>query len=588
MFYDRVEASPHAEAYQYPVDDVWHSVTWAETGDRVTNLAAGLVALGVQPEQRVAIAAATRYDWVLADLAIMAAGAATTTIYPTTVTDEVAFIVADSGSRVVFAEDDTQIDKLREHRADLPDVAHVVTFDGTPDGDWIIGLDDLARRGEKLLTDQPDAVTERVDAIQPQHLATLLYTSGTTGTPKGVRLPHSAWTYEGTAIQQMNLLYGDDLQYLWLPLAHSFGKVLLTAQLAIGFPTAVDGRVEKIVDNLGKIQPTFMGAAPRIFEKVHGRINAMTAAEGGLKKKIFDRAFTVGLEVRRREAAGESVPALLAVQHRVLDKLVFTKIRERFGGRVRFFISGAAGLNSDIAHWFEAAGVLVMEGYGLTETSAGTCVNRPHNYKLGTVGPPLPGSVVRAADDGELLVQGPGVMDGYHNMPELTQETLVDGWFHTGDVGEVDADGYVRVTDRKKDLFKTSGGKYVVPQSIEAQFKALCPYASHFVVHGADRHFCTALITLDEDAIGDWAPQHGLAGRSYGEIARSEAARGMVQEYIDRLNAGLNRWETIKRFVILDHDLSVEQGEITPSQKVKRPVIEERYRDQLDSLYAES
>ncbi len=586
MFFDRVAATPDREAYRFAVGDGWESLTWQQTGDRVTRIAAGLIALGVEAEQRVAIASGTRLEWILADLAIMSAGAATTTVYPSSMAEDVAYILGDSDSRVVFAEDDAQVDKLRERRTDLPALTKVVTFDGSADSDWVIGLSDLERLGEELLSDDPDAVSRRVEATRPDSLATLIYTSGTTGRAKGVRLRHSAWTYEGVAVQSLDILSVDDLQYLWLPLAHSFGKVLMSIQLAIGFPTAVDGRIDKIIDNLAVVKPTFMGAAPRIFEKAHARIRRMTADEGVVKKKIFDRAFTVGLEVSRRRLAGENVPPHLAAQHAVYDKLVFAKIRDRFGGRVRFFISGSAALNRDIAEWFHAAGILILEGYGLTETSAAICVNLPTHHKFGTVGPPFPDTEVRFADDGELLIKGPGVMDGYHNLDDATAETLSEGWFHSGDIGEADDEGFIRITDRKKDLFKTSGGKYVAPQVIEGKFKAVCPYASQVVVHGNARNFVSAIVTLDPEAIEGWAAQHGLAGKSYGEIVSSEAAREMVKGYIDQLNTQLNRWETVKKFIVLDRDLSVENGEITPSLKVRRKAVEDHYKQELDALYA--
>ena len=587
MFFDRVDASPDGEAYRYPDGADWTSLTWRETGDRVTRVAAGLIALGVEPEQRVAIASGTRFEWILADLAIMSAGAATTTVYPSTIPEDVAYILGDSDSHIVFAEDDTQVAKLREQRADLPNLSRVVVMDGATDGDWVIGLEDLEQLGDELLADDPHAVQARIDVTRSDSLATLIYTSGTTGRPKGVRLRHSAWTYEGVAVEVQDILSIDDLQFLWLPLAHSFGKVLLTTQLAIGFPTAVDGRVEKIIDNLGVVKPTFMGAAPRIFEKAHSRIVTMTADEGGAKKRIFDQAFKVGLAVSERKLAGKSVPPHLAVQHAVFDKLVFAKIRARFGGRVRFFISGAAALNREIAEWFHAAGIVILEGYGLTETSAGTTVNRPTHYKFGSVGKPFDGTQFRVADDGELLVKGPGVMDGYHNNEQATAEAIDDGgWFHTGDIGEIDGDGYVRITDRKKDLFKTSGGKYVAPQVIESQFKAICPYVSQFVVHGNERNFVSAIITLDPDSIEGWGAQHGLEGQGYATIVTSDAARQMVQAYVDKLNKRLNRWEQVKRFVIPHRDLSVEDGEITPSMKVKRKVVEERFKSDLDALYS--
>jgi long-chain acyl-CoA synthetase len=293
----------------------------------------------------------------------------------------------------------------------------------------------------------------------------------------------------------------------------------------------------------------------------------------------------VGLDVGRRKMAGRSVPPHLAVQHKIADTLVFSKIRARFGGRVRFFISGAAALNREVAEWFHAAGILILEGYGLTETSAGSSVNRPDNYRFGTVGIPFDGTEFKIASDGEILIKGPGVMQGYHHLEEQTEESLKDGWFHTGDIGEIDADGFVKITDRKKDLFKTSGGKYVAPSLIEGQFKAICPYASQMVVHGNERNFCTAIITLDPDAMQDWGSHHGMAGKSYAEIVSSPEVQDMVQGYIKELNANLNRWETVKKFIVLEQDLSVESGEITPSLKVKRKVVEQNYKDRLDALY---
>jgi long-chain acyl-CoA synthetase len=589
MFRERVATSPQREAYRYPVAEgqPWATMTWAQTGDRVEKLAAGLLALGIESEQRVGIAAGTRVEWILADLAIMCAGAATTTVYPSTMAEDVAYILADSECRVVFAEDDSQVAKLREHKAELPHLSKVVVFEGPTDGDWTIALDDLAKLGEEHLAAQPGAVDAAVAAIGPDQLATLIYTSGTTGRPKGVRLRHSSWTYEGAAIQAQGILTEEDLQFLWLPMAHSFGKVLLSSQLACGFATAVDGRVEKIIDNLAIVKPTFMGAAPRIFEKAHARIVTMQAAEGGLKEKIFNQAFTVGLEVDRLRREGKPVPLPLKVQHALFDRLVFAKIRDRFGGRVRFFISGAAALNRDIAEWFHAAGILILEGYGLTETSAGAFVNHPEHYKLGTVGEVFPGSHVRLGEGDEIQIKGPNVMDGYHNLAEETAGALTeDGWFRTGDKGTLDADGFLTITGRIKELFKTSGGKYIAPPAIEAKFKAVCPYASQFIVFGAERNYCTALVTLDPEALATWAEENGQGGKSYAELVASDDVQKMVGGYVDELNSQLNRWETIKKFRLLDHDLTVESGELTPSMKVKRNVVEEGNKELIDSMYS--
>ena len=586
QFLDRVAASPDVEAYRFPAGEAWESVTWGEVGEQVHRLAAGLLALGVAQEERVGIASTTRYEWILADLAIMCAGAATTTVYPSTIADDVGYIVGDSDCVVVFAEDDTQIAKLAAHRSELPRLTRVVTFDGIPDGEWVMSLAELEQLGADHLAEHPGTIEEHVEGIKPDQLATLIYTSGTTGRPKGVRLTHRSWVYEGAAIDSLKILGEDDLQFLWLPMSHSFGKVLLSAQLACGFPTAVDGRVDKIIENVGVVKPTFMGAAPRIFEKAHARIVTMQAAEGGLKEKIFKQAFAVGLEVDRRKREGRSVPLPLTLQHALFDRLVFAKIRDRFGGRVRFFISGSAALNKDIAEWFHAAGILILEGYGLTESSAGTFVNLPSRYTFGTVGPVLPGSEVSFGEGDEVLIKGPGVMDGYHNRPDATAEALTeDGWLRTGDKGSLDEHGYLTITGRIKELFKTSGGKYVAPPAIESKFKAICPYASQFLVFGNERNYCVALITLDADAMAVWAKDNGMAGASYSEVVSSDRVQAMVEEYVAELNGQLNRWETIKKWKLLDHDLTVESGELTPSMKVKRNVVEENHKKLIDAFY---
>lgn len=596
QFLERVAATPDGEAYLFPHtedgEDHWHSVTWREVGERVSKLAAGLVSLGIEPEQRVGIAAGTRYEWVLADLAIMCAGGATTTVYPSTNPEDTAYILSDAQCRVVFAEDDEQLAKVLD--ADLPDLVKIVTFDSSATTglaaqhrDRVITFEHLEEIGEVFLGDHPGLVEQVAKGIAPDQLATLVYTSGTTGRPKGVRLLHRSWVYEGASIKAQDILHEDDLQFLWLPMSHVFGKVLLSVQLEIGFPTAVDGRVEKIVDNLGVVRPTFMGAAPRIFEKAHARIVTMVESEGGLRKKLFDRAFAVGKRYDALVAAEQDVPLPLQVQHMLFDILVFRKIRTRFGGRVRFFISGSAALNPDIAAWFHAAGILILEGYGMTENAAGATVNHPELNKIGTVGPALPGSEIMIGENDEVLLRGPHVMAGYHNNPEATAQVLTeDGWLHTGDKGSLDADGYLTITGRIKDVFKTSGGKYVSPAQIEAKFKAICPYASQFLVFGAERNFAVALISLDPEAIAEWAPDHGLAGRSYTEIVTSEAAREMVKGYVDELNAKLNRWETIKKWEILERDLTIESGELTPSMKVKRNVVETNERERLESFYA--
>jgi long-chain acyl-CoA synthetase len=590
---DRVTATPTGEAFRWPVAgadgaETWESMTWARTGERVTELAAGLLALGLRPEQRVVVYSATRVEWVLADLAINTAGGATTTIYPSSQPEDVLHIASDSGAVIAFAEDESKAAVLRELADKTPDLGYVVLLEGAGNGtDRELSLDDLAERGRVLLADTPDAVDTVVAGITPDKLATLIYTSGTTGRPKGVELTQDNWTYEGAAVDHLGILQPDDLQYLWLPLSHSFGKVLVAAQLQIGFASAVDGRIDKIVENLATVRPTFMAGAPRVFEKVHNRVVASVEAEGGIKAKLFDRAFRTGRKWSAAQQQGRKPGLALTVAHAGADKVVLSKLRERFGGRIRLFVSGSAALSRDVAEWFHAAGMLIVEGYGMTESSAATAVNLPDRFKFGTVGPALPGTDLRIAEDGELLIRGPGVMRGYHGLPEATAEALDDdGWLHTGDIGELDADGFLRITDRKKDMIKTSGGKFVAPQPIEVAFPVICGLASQFVVHGDGRNYVTALVTLDPDALAQWAETNGVAERDPVALASRDDVRAVVSAGVKRLNAGLNRWETIKDFRILDHDLTVEAGELTPSLKLKRRVVEQRYKAVLDEMYA--
>jgi len=579
----QVEASSSKEAFRYIEDDRWVSLSWSQTKDKAFQLAAGLLALGIEPEDRVAIASSTRMEWILADLAIMCAAGATTTIYPSTQHEDVRYILADSQSKVVFAEDDLQIKKVLDHLEELPQLVTIVQLDGKVDHPKVIGWVDIETLGRDRLDANPTAVEDVIAAIGPEDLATLIYTSGTTGRPKGVRLVQDCWTSEGAAVEAYDIISADDLQYLWLPLSHVFGKALIAIQLYIGFTTAVDGRIDKIVDNLAEVRPTFMCGAPRIFEKVRARV--MTTASHGVKAKIFEWAFGVGRKVSPIRLAGQQPTGLLGLQYALADRLVFSKIKARMGGKIRFFVSGSAPLSREVQEWFHAAGLLVLEGYGLTETSAATCVNNPRATRFGTVGPPIPGSQVKIADDGEILIKGPGVMRGYHNLPEATADALKDGWFATGDIGELDQQGYLRITDRKKDLIKTSGGKYVAPQKVEGVLKAACPYISQVLVHGDGRKYVTALITIDAEAIEGWAKEQGLSYSSLEELAGSSEVHLLIDGFVAQANQSLERWETIKRFEILPTDLSVDEGEVTPSMKVKRRAVEKKYADLLDSMY---
>jgi long-chain acyl-CoA synthetase len=590
MFLHRVAETPDKRAFAGPApgdagDPVW--ITWRQVDERARAIAAGLTTLGVQPEDRVGVLAGTRLDWILADLGIMLAGAATTTVYPTTEPEEAVYIVKDSGSKVLIAENPAQAAKL--DGADLPKLVAVVLIDGEPTGTESVKtltLAQLEEAGRAAIAADPELVDRIIAGITGDQLATLIYTSGTTGRPKGVELMHAGWVWQGYTQMEMGLLTADDLQYLWLPLSHSFGKTLLCGIVYVGLPTYVDGRVDKLIDNLGKIQPTIMCAAPRVFEKVYNRVVTGAQADGGAKLKIFTWALAVGKKASAERLAGRQPGGMLKIQSGIADKLVFSKLRARLGGRMRAMVSGSAPLAKEIGEFFFAAGLPILEGYGLTETSAGSFVNREANPRIGTVGQALGDLEAKLDSDGEVLLKGTPVMRGYHNLPDETAAAFTeDGWFRTGDIGEFDAEGYLRITDRKKDLIKTSGGKYVAPSYIEGLFKSVCPYTSQAIVVGQARNYVTMLVTLDPDAIKGWADSTALAGKPYAEIAASKEAEELVAGYVKELNTKLNRWETVKKFTILARDLSIEDGELTPSLKVKRRVVEKSFAQDIDRMY---
>jgi long-chain acyl-CoA synthetase len=586
LFLDRVAKSRDKSAFQFPnaADNGWDQLTWNETATRVRHIAMGLRSLGLESEDRVSLLCSTRVEWILADLGILCAGGATTTVYPSSTADDCVYIMRDSGSVLAFAENVEQLAKLQQRRDALTGVAKVILLEGSSDDPWTMTLAALEDAGKKASVADFDAV---VAAIKPEHLATLIYTSGTTGVPKGVELTHDCWVFEAEAIEDLGAIEETDHQYLWLPLSHSFGKVLEVAQLQIGFRTTIDGRIPKMVENLGQVQPTFMAAAPRIFEKVYNKVVTGAKAGGAVKYGIFRWAVAVGREVSALRQRDQAPAGLLAFKFRLADKLVFSKLKARFGGRIRFFISGSAPLSRDMAEFFHAADILIIEGYGLTESSAASVVNRLDRYKFGTVGRPLKGVEVKIADaDGEILLGGRGIMRGYWNKPEDTQKALTtDRWLRTGDIGELDAQGMLRITDRKKDLIKTSGGKYVAPQHLEGRLKALCPYVSQIIVHGNARNFCSALMTIDEEAAATWKAEVGLNGISYAELSLHPQLVAMVQSAVDKLNAEVASFESIKKFALLPKDLTVEDGELTPSMKVKRKFVEDKYQGVLEGFY---
>jgi long-chain acyl-CoA synthetase len=586
-----VALTPDAVAFCRPEGSAFHALSWRQTAERAFAIAGGLRALGVGAGRCCAILSNTRVEWILADLGITCAAAVTATVYPASTPDECAYILADSGSVAVFVEDRVQLAKLASVRARLPELRTVVLLEGereAGDAQDVVSLAELEERGAAHERAHPGEVERTARALGPRDLATCIYTSGTTGTPKGVELEHESWLGVAAGIDALRILKAQDHQYLWLPLSHAFGKLLVAAQFRVGFASSVDGRIPRLMDNLERVRPTFMAAPPRIFEKLHGRV-VLGAQQGGrLRAALFRWAIAVGRRVSAVQQQQRALGPALALQRALADRLVYSRLRARFGGRLRYFVSGSAPLSAEIAEFFHAMGLVILEGYGLTECGGAATVNRPEELCFGTVGRVLEGVEYRIAEDGELLLRGRTLMHGYRNLPRETAEVLdSDGWLHTGDIASADALGRLAITDRKKDLIKTSGGKYIAPNKLESRLKSLSPYISQVVVHGDRRNFCTALVTLDADTISGWQKEHGLEQLSYAELTRHADAIELVQQAVDDLNATLASYETIKRFTLLPRDLTVDDGELTPSMKVKRRVVEQKNRALLDAMYAD-
>lgn len=592
MVEEQVSKQPAARATFYKAGGEWKSHSWTALWNELRSVGAALLEEGVQSGDRVAILSATRVEHAVADFGILAARAITVPIYHSHTPDEVHYVLEDSGSVIVFAENEEQLAKLRKIRERIPKVRRVVLFEGQPaptDGDWVLRFDELKKKGEASLAADPSRLEERMASIEAEDTACILYTSGTTGVPKGVVLTHRNWCYEAAAVARVGLFEPGEIILLFLSLAHSFAKVTVAAWLHLGGVLAFAESPEKVVDNCAEVRPNIMPAAPRFFEKVYTAVVGMGTSQPGIKGALFRWAMGLFEKYARARQEGRSFGGL---QWTLARKLVFSKVarllkEQRLGGRMRLFISGSAPLAPSIAYFFDLLGITILEGYGLTETSAGTAVNPPHRNKIGTVGPPVPGTEFRIAEDGEILVRGGGVMKGYYNRPEDTAKVLdAEGWFRTGDVGSLDEDGYLRITDRKKDIIVTAGGKNVAPQKIESYLKT-DPLISQVVVHGDRRKYLTALITIEANNARKFLEQRGVKVSSYEEMTRHPAIREAIQKTVDRVNEQLPRYETIKKFAIPPEDFTLEGGDLTPTLKVKRKLAEQKYKDLLDAMYDE-
>ncbi len=563
----------------------WQEVSWKEMASRARDVSDGLASLGVKPGDRLSIIGETQVEWILADLGIMGAGAITVPIYQSNLPHECQYILEHSGATWIFVDSEAQAAKIREVQPRLPGLKGVIRFAGDPRSGAERTLESLAQAGREWRQAHPDAHAARLARIGMDDPACILYTSGTTGKPKGVVLTHGNWTYEARASAEISIVKPDDLLFLFLPMAHSFAKVTEATWFALGAPTAFPESLETLVDDASQVRPTTMPSVPRIFEKAYNAVVARGLETPGLKGAMFKLAMQGFEDWASGKIVGEERSSLAFALGK---KLVFPRLAkalgDRFGGRMRVFVSGGAPLAPKINWFFHLLGFTILEGWGLTETSAGTCVNRLEANKIGTVGPPAPGTEIAIAEDGEILVRGPGVMKEYYRDPAATAETIRDGWLYTGDIGELDRDGYLRITDRKKDLIKTSGGKYVAPQNLENELKA-DPLISQVMVHGDERKFISALITLNEASTRKWADENGVPpGTALHDDPRVYAR---IHRTIDALNSMQPSYSTIKKFAILPKDFSIEAGELTPTLKVKRRFCARKYKDILDAFYVE-
>jgi long-chain acyl-CoA synthetase len=558
----------------------WVSKTYREVGDIIRRLALGLLELGIEKGDKVSILANTRPEWTYFDYAALSVGAVVVPIYQTNSPDECEYVIENSDAKAVIVEDSEQLAKIDEIRSQVPKLEHVIRMEGT--GGNAISMDELIEAGSGRSDSEWE---QRYQSVTPEDICTFIYTSGTTGPPKGCVISHGNYRSMVTMALDESVLEQNTTTYLFLPLAHSFALLIQLLSFDLGGNIAYWERDPlKIIPNLAEVKPDYFPSVPRIFEKIYTAATGEMEKSGGLKKLVFNWAIGVGRKVRERERAGQPIGWLLRKQYEFADKQVLSKIRALFGGRIKNCVTGAAPINPEILRFFDAAGVLVLEGWGMTETSTAATVARPDAFKFGKVGKAFKGCEIRIADDGEILVRGPNIFQGYYKNEEATRETLEDGWLHTGDIGEIDADGYLSITGRKKDIIITAGGKNITPANLEAEIKQ-SPYVSQCVVVGDRRPYLVALITLDMEECAKLCEEKGWPADP-AQLRENAEMKAIIQQHLDQVNEKFARVEQVKKFEILPHDLSQETGELTPTLKVKRNVVAEKYEKDVEALYA--
>jgi long-chain acyl-CoA synthetase len=569
-----------APAVRFKQDGEWVSRSFDQVLEVVRPLSLGLIALGIEKGDKVSILANTRPEWTYFDFAALSAGAVVVPIYQTNSPEECQYVLENSDAKVVVVEDDEQLEKVRAVRDQLPLLEHVVRMTGSSED--AISLDDLAGRGA---AGDAAAWEARWKSVTPEDVCTFIYTSGTTGPPKGCIISHGNYRAMLDMVNETSVIEEEDLTYLYLPLAHSFALLIQLGSFDLGATLAYwEGEPLQILPNLAELKPTYFPSVPRIFEKIYTAANGGIEKEGGLKKAIFNWSIGVGKRMRAAERAGRKPGFMLRKQYGFADKQVLSKIRGLFGGKLRLAVSGAAPISPEILSFFDAAGVLVLEGWGMTETSTAATISTPDDFKVGTIGKPFPGCEIRIAEDGEILVKGPNVFQGYYKNEEATRETIVDGWLHTGDIGEIDGDGFIKITGRKKDIIITAGGKNITPANLESEIKQH-PLVSQCVVVGDRKPYLVALVTLDpEDAVA-YAKEHGLPEDAEQLAANADVLKA-IEAHVATINEKFARVEQVKKVAILPRDLSQETGELTPTLKVKRAVVASKHEREIEQLYA--
>ena len=588
LFFEAAEKFKKPDALQFKKDGAYRAISHSDVLDRVRHVARGLSSLGVRRGDRVAILSENRPEWAIADFACLTAGMTDVPIYPTIPADQIAYILKDSGAAAIFVSNKAQAEKIREVRAQLPALKSVIGFDETP-GLTNMAIVELEKRGtpgenrETIATYREDALL-----VKPDDLATIIYTSGTTGEPKGVMLTHDNIYSNVQAARTAIPFEGEDTALSFLPLSHIFermgGHYLMWAT---GTSIAYAESIDTVPVNMQEVRPTIVLSVPRLYEKMYARVLESALTGGFLKKKIFFWARGVADRWANEKLVGKTPAGLLASQYSIAQKLVFSKLKARTGARLRYFVSGGAPLAPEINKFFYAAGLEILEGYGLTETSPVIAVNTPENFRIGTVGKPIDGVEVKIAADGELLTRGPHVMKGYYNKPEATREAIdPDGWFHTGDIGEL-RDGFVAITDRKKDIIVTAGGKNIAPQPLENKVKTN-KYVSQAVMIGDKRKFPSMLVVPNFDQLEKWAMKRNIIWTDRAQLLRMPTIQAKIEREVAQELAGAAHFEVPKKVGLLEHDFSIENGELTPTQKVKRRVIDKNYKALIDSLYEEA